>query len=100
MNNTTAMNETTANSTMSWENIKDLSIFQETLSSIQSKFSELLISWDFGPEDVYFKMVLLLLIVVIGCVVIIKGSNLMSRGIKIIFVIVSFVGLLMLFKII
>lgn len=97
MNNTTTMNETTANSTTSWESIKDLSIVQETISSIQLKFSELLVSWDFGPEEVYFRIILLLLIVVVGCIAIIKGSTLMGRGIKVIGLLILFIGLLMLF---
>lgn len=58
MNNTTALNQT--NQTV-WD-VKDIADVQNLFSEGQRITSELILSWDMIPEDIYFR----LLVVVLG----------------------------------
>jgi hypothetical protein len=57
MNNTTAVNET--NQTI-WD-VKDIADVQNLFSNTQELVSNLLISWDMIPEDVYFRLFVVVL---------------------------------------
>lgn len=71
----------TTNQTAMWE-IKDITDLQFLFAEGQRITSELLISWDMIPEDIYFRVSVILLCVVVACFLLIKGGNLINKSLQ------------------
>lgn len=76
MNNTSALNETVLDETTkkAWD-IKDITDIQFLFSECQKTTSELITSWDLMPEDIYFRLLLITIGVLVIYQVFVSGSS-------------------------
>ena len=77
MNNTTAaLNETALDETTkkAWD-IKDITDIQSLFSEGQRITSELITSWDLTPEDVYFRLLVVAVVVLVIYQLFVSGSS-------------------------
>lgn len=80
LNETDLIVNTTANQSIF--QINDITDVQNILSFAQSKVSDLIISWNYIPEDIYFRLLLIVTSVLVLYQLFVSGSSKIGAGFK------------------